>query len=494
MSADVLAPDFDVIVLLAKLGVVPRRLTADSRSVEKGDAFAAFPGERADGRAFIGDAVGRGAGAVLFEPGDFRWNPEWQAARLGVHELKSKLGAIADVIYDRPSQALWVVGVTGTNGKTSCAQWIAQCLDACGRRAAVLGTLGNGLVDALSPAQYTTPDAARVHELLARFRAAGAQAVAMEVSSHGLDQGRVNAVAFDLALFTNLTRDHLDYHGTMRAYGAAKEKLFAWPTLSTAVINADDMFGARLLETARAGGRSALSYGFAGADIMATAMATNATGIALSVATPWGKGEVQTRLLGGFNGANLLGVLGVLLASDVPFNDALDALSRVLPPAGRMQLLGGEGEPRVVVDYAHSPDALAKVLQALRPAVAPSRELVCVFGCGGDRDKGKRPDMGAIAGEFADRIVVTTDNPRSEDPAAIASAIVHGIRNTTNRRWIVMPDRDEAIRAAIADARPGDVVLIAGKGHEDYQERNGRREHFSDAEVARSAIKARGTA
>ncbi len=494
MSADVLTPEFDVVALLAKLGVFPRRLTADSRAVEKGDAFAAYPGERVDGRAFIGDAVDRGAGAVLFEPRDFRWSPEWRAAHLGVHELRAKLGAIADVIYGRPSNALWVVGVTGTNGKTSCAQWIAQCFDTCGRRAAVLGTLGNGLVGALAPTQHTTPDAARVHELLAHFRAAGAEAVAMEVSSHGLDQGRVNAVAFDVALFTNLTRDHLDYHGTMSAYGAAKEKLFAWPTLRTSVINSDDMFGARLVDIAKAGGHSVLTYGFGNADVKAVAMATNATGIALSVATPWGKGDVQTGLVGAFNGANLLGVLGVLLASGVRFNAALDALTHVVPPAGRMQLLGGNGEPRVVVDYAHSPDALAKVLEALRPAVAAGHELMCVFGCGGDRDKGKRPVMGAIAGELADRVIVTTDNPRTEDPAEIASAVVHGIRNTTNRRWTVTLDRGVAIRTAVAEAKPGDVVLIAGKGHEDYQERDGVREHFSDAEVAREALAARSAA
>jgi UDP-N-acetylmuramoyl-L-alanyl-D-glutamate--2,6-diaminopimelate ligase len=487
---DSLAADFDVVELLARLGVVPRRLIADSRRVETGDAFAAFPGERSDGRSFIGDAIGRGAAAVLFELADFRWSPEWRTARLGVTGLKMKLGAIADVLYGRPSDALWMVGVTGTNGKTSCAQWIAQSFDRCGRRAAVLGTLGNGLIGALTPAQHTTPDAASVHEMLARYRAEGAQAVAMEVSSHGLDQGRVNAVAFDVALFTNLTRDHLDYHGTMAAYGAAKEKLFAWPTLQTAVLNIDDPFGARLFETIAASGRNALSYGFRGADVTATAMATNATGIALSVATPWGKGDVQTRLVGAFNAANLLGVLAVLLASEVPLAEALVALADLAAPAGRMQLLGGGDQPRVVVDYAHSPDALAKVLEALRPAVAPARELACVFGCGGDRDKGKRPVMGGIAGELADRVVVTTDNPRSEDPADIASAIVHGIRNTTNRRWSVILDRDTAIRAAIADARPGDVVLIAGKGHEDYQERNGTRTHFSDAEVAASALAA----
>jgi len=484
------SPQVDVAALLARLGAVPTRITADSRQVRPGDAFAAFPGAQADGRAFIADAIRGGATAVLWDAPGFRWNSAWTVANQAVEGLNAKLGAIADVVYGHPSQSLWMVGVTGTNGKTSCSQWVAQCLDAYGRRAAVLGTLGNGLVGALEPAQHTTPDAALVHEMLARFKAAGASAVAMEVSSHGLDQGRVNAVAFDIALFTNLTRDHLDYHGTMAAYGAAKAKLFAWPGLRACVINADDPFGQSLIDATRARGGRVLTYGFAGADIAATAFGATATGILVSVTTPWGRGEVRASLVGAFNAANLLGVLGVLLASDVPLDAALRALARIEPPPGRMQRLGGESLPLVVVDYAHSPDALQKVLTALRPAVGRSRELVCVFGCGGDRDKGKRPEMGRIAGQLADRVVVTSDNPRTEDPSEIASAVVHGIRDTTNRRWSVELDRAEAIRAAIAGARRGDVVLVAGKGHEDYQERNGIRLHFSDARVAAAALAA----
>ncbi len=489
-----LAPELDVTALLGRLGTAPRRITADSRQVRVGDAFAAYPGEKADGRHFIADAVARGAGAVLWEALGFHWSPELKLPNQAVENLKAKLGAIADYIFASPSKALWMVGVTGTNGKTSCSQWIARCLDACGRRAAVVGTLGNGFVGALEPAQNTTPDAAIVHEMLARLKAAGAQAVAMEVSSHGLDQGRVNAVAFDVALFTNLTRDHLDYHGTMAAYGAAKAKLFQWPGLSACVINVDDPFGERLVENARGRGQRVLSYGFANADIVATRLVHGASGIALSVATPWGHGELETSLVGDFNAANLLGVLGVLLASDVPLDAALAALSTVEPPPGRMQRLGGGAAPLVVVDYAHSPDALDKVLTALRPAVAGGGRLVCVFGCGGDRDAGKRPEMGRVAARLAARVVVTSDNPRSEDPAAIASAIVHGIRDTGNRHWTVDLDRAAAIAAAIRDAVPGDVVLIAGKGHEAYQERNGVREPFSDVAVAAAAIAGRGAA
>jgi UDP-N-acetylmuramoyl-L-alanyl-D-glutamate--2,6-diaminopimelate ligase len=480
--------EFDVAALLARLGAKPRRITADSRQVRTGDAFAAVSGTRSDGRAFIADALARGAGAVLWEPQGFAWSGDWKAAQVPVENLKGKLGAIADFIFGSPSQALWVVGVTGTNGKTSCSHWIARCLDLCGQRAAVLGTLGNGLVGALEPATHTTPDAAQLHEMLARYKGAGARSIAMEVSSHGLDQGRVNGVAFDVALFTNLTRDHLDYHGTMAAYGAAKARLFAWPGLHACVVNADDTFGQSLADGARARGRKVLTYGLANADVAATGMSGTGRGIALSVATPWGRGELQTGLVGAFNASNLLGCLAVLLASDIALADALAALSTMEAPPGRMQRLGGGSKPLVVVDYAHTADALEKVLTALRPMIAEGASLVCVFGCGGDRDAGKRPEMGRIASSLADRVIVTSDNPRSEDPAAIASAIVHGIRETGNRHWIVDLDRATAIDAAIDGARLGDVVLIAGKGHEDYQEANGTRMHFSDVEVAAAAL------
>jgi UDP-N-acetylmuramoyl-L-alanyl-D-glutamate--2,6-diaminopimelate ligase len=485
--------DFDVAALLSRWSARPHRITADSRQVAAGDAFAAFPGMKADGRSFIADALARGAGAVFWEPEGFQWNPEWRAAQLPVDGLQAKLGIIADFIYGSPSQALWTIGVTGTNGKTSCSRWIAQCLDRCGRRAAIIGTLGNGLVGVEEPATLTTPDAALLQEMLARYKKAGALAVAMEVSSHGLDQGRVNGVAFDLALFTNLSRDHLDYHGTMAAYGAAKAKLFEWPGLQARVVNADDAFGQSLADSARARGHKVLTYGLANADVAATGIATASDGLALSVATPWGRGELRTKLVGAFNASNVLGCLAALLASEVALPDALEALAAVEAPPGRMQRLGGHDAPLVVVDYAHSPDALEKVLRALRPAVAEGRELICVFGCGGDRDAGKRPEMGRVAATLADRVIVTTDNPRSEDPAAIASAIVHGVRETNNRRWTVDLDRATAINAAISGARTGDVVLVAGKGHEEYQETNGVRTPFSDAEAATAALARRGS-
>jgi UDP-N-acetylmuramoyl-L-alanyl-D-glutamate--2,6-diaminopimelate ligase len=483
-------PGADVPALLAKLRAFPRRITADSRRIEPGVAFAAYPGTHADGRKFVPDAIARGATAVLWESSGFAWDRGWQVPHLPVEGLQQRLGAIADFIYGSPSQALWVIGVTGTNGKTSCTHWIAHALDACGRRAGILGTLGNGLIGGLAPATHTTPDAPALHELLQQFKTAGAKAVVMEVSSHGLDQGRVGGIKFDVALFTNLTRDHLDYHQTMAAYGQAKAKLFTWPGLRTAVLNADDPFGQSLIDSARARGARLLSYGLAAADIAATEIRVTAGGIALKVNTPWGKAEFASPMVGTFNAQNLLGVLGVMLASDVGIDVATAALARLQPPTGRMQRLGGADRPLVIVDYAHTPDALEKVLTALRPAVADLRELICVFGCGGDRDAGKRPEMGHIAARFADRIVVTSDNPRSEDPSAIANAVARGVRDEGNRRWTIEVDRGDAIRNAIGAAKAGDVVLVAGKGHETYQERDGVRTPFSDVDVAAAALSA----
>ena len=482
------APDAETAALLSKLAVPITRITSDSRRVRPGDVFAAYRGSHQDGRRFIADAIGRGAGAIVWDVEGFSWNREWKLPHLPVDHLQTRLGIIADVVYGHPSRELWVVGVTGTNGKTSCAHWIAAGLDAAGRRAAVLGTLGSGLWGSLEPATHTTPDAAELQELLREVRTKGAEVVAMEVSSHGLDQGRVNGVAFDVALFTNLSRDHLDYHGTMAAYGAAKARLFAWPGLRVGVVNADDPFGQSLIDAARAKGRKVLTYGFGTADIVGGRLTATNAGLAFAVETPWGRGEIYSRLVGAFNAANLLGVLGVMLVSGVSLETALGFLAGVDAPPGRMQRLGGELAPLVVIDYAHTPDALDKVLTSLRSAVVGRGELVCVFGCGGDRDRGKRPEMGRVAARLADRVIVTSDNPRSEDPGTIASDIVHGIRDTGNRRYAVELDRASAIATAIGEAKVGDVVVLAGKGHEPYQERAGVQYPFLDADHAARAL------
>ena len=467
-------------------------ITADSRRVARRMAFAAYPGGTHDGRAFIDDALARGASAVVFESRGFAWNARADVAHAGVENLKASVGVIASSIYGHPSQGLWMIGVTGTNGKTSCAHFIAHALSQCGRRTAIVGTLGNGFVDALEPSANTTPDACELQQSLAAWRRAGAAAVAMEVSSHGLDQARVHGTSFDVALFTNLTRDHLDYHGSMEAYGEAKARLFAWPGLRTAVVNVGDPFGRRIAERAHGRGVRVVTYGAHDADIAAIDVDVRDAATRITFRTPQGRGSLSTHLAGAFNVQNLQGVLGVLLASAVPLDDALAAMSTLTAPSGRMERLGGGTAPLVVVDYAHTPDALSQVLGAMRPAVRTGGRLVCVFGAGGDRDRGKRAPMGEAAGRLADRVVVTSDNPRSEDPAAIAAAVVEGLRRAA-ADFAVELDRGRAIEQAIDDARAGDVVVIAGKGHEDYQETNGRRVPFSDVRcVARVLAHRRG--
>ena len=476
---------------LAAEGAMIGELASDSRRCAPGVAFFAYPGESADGRAHIADAIGRGATAVLWEEQGFSWRAEWRVPNHGVHGLKQRAGLLAHEFYGRPSQSLWTCGITGTNGKTSCSQWIAALLGSRGIKCGVIGTLGSGFPGALGALANTTPGAIELHRILKRMLVEGAQAAAMEVSSHGLSQGRVNGVAFDCALFTNLSRDHLDYHGTMAAYGAAKARLFAWPGLRVGVVNADDPFGQSLIDAARTKGRKVLTYGFGAADIVGGRLTATKAGLAFAVETPWGRGEIYSRLVGAFNAANLLGVLGVLLVSGVALESALGFLATADAPPGRMQRLGGEAAPLVIVDYAHTPDALDKVLTSLRSAVVSPGELVCVFGCGGDRDRGKRPEMGRVAARLADRVIVTSDNPRSEDPGAIASDIVHGIRDTGNRRYAVELDRARAIATAIGEAKVGDVVLLAGKGHEPYQERAGVRQPFLDADHAAQALAVR---
>jgi UDP-N-acetylmuramoyl-L-alanyl-D-glutamate--2,6-diaminopimelate ligase len=470
--------------VLAQLGVPITRLTTDSRRVRPGDTFAACPGERTDGRQFIAQAVAAGAASVLWEASGFRWNPSWQVPNLGVAGLRARLGALAAHVYGDASRRMWVVGVTGTNGKTSCSHWIAQCLNRLRRPTAVVGTLGAGFPNVLMPATHTTPDAVELQEQLADWLARGARCVSMEVSSHGLEQGRVNGVAFAAALFTNFSRDHLDYHGTMERYAAAKARLFQRPELGHAVVNLDDPFGARLAASIDRTRVQVLGYGFGKGEIAGHRLDLSQRGLRLEIETPWGPGRISSSLLGAFNASNLLGVLGVLVAAGMQLEEATESLSHVRPPAGRMQMLRAAGRPLVVVDYAHTPDALHKVLETLRPLVPAGARLWCVFGCGGDRDPGKRPLMGEIATRLADRAVVTSDNPRSESPRAIIDAVIAG----AHPNYHVVEDRATAILHAIRDAGPEDIVLIAGKGHETYQEIADVRLPFSDAEVARSAL------
>jgi UDP-N-acetylmuramoyl-L-alanyl-D-glutamate--2,6-diaminopimelate ligase len=461
-------------------------LSANSRDIAPGDVFLAFPGAVHDGRHYLHQARAAGAGAILLEAEGYEGSPPADLPHLPVLGLRAMVAELARQWYGDPSASLWMTGVTGTNGKTSIAHWLAQALDATGKRSAVLGTLGNGLVGALSPSSHTTPDCVRLQRLLATYRAAGARAAVMEVSSHGLDQGRVQGVHFDVAILSNLSRDHLDYHGDMESYAQAKAKLFGWPGLKWAVLNLDDALGLALYRRLQGADVERLGYGFGTGELRGSRLDLSDRGIRMTVATPWGQGEIASPLLGEFNAYNLLAVLGGLLAAGVGFEDALAQLGQLKPVAGRMQTLrlGAEG-PTVVVDYAHTPDALEKSLRALRPLTAG--RLWCVFGTGGGRDRGKRPLMGGIAAALADAVVVTSDNPRNEDPAEIVADILAGM--PPGQTAIV--DRAEAIRWAIVSAGPQDVVLIAGKGHEDYQEMRGVRQPFSDLEVARAALQER---
>jgi UDP-N-acetylmuramoyl-L-alanyl-D-glutamate--2,6-diaminopimelate ligase len=466
------------------LGVRPTGVQIDSRKVGPGDLFLAYPGERHDGRQFIAAAAAAGACAVLWERDGYEWDPSLRVPNLAVTRLRDHASFIAGRFYGEPSKHLWVTGVTGTNGKTSCTHWIAQSLSSLGRPTAVIGTLGCGFPGAVDPTPNTTPDPVLLQARLHALRAQGASAVAMEVSSHGLEQGRVNGIAFDVALFTNLTRDHLDYHGSMRAYAEAKARLFAWPGLRHAVVNLDDDFGARLAARIDRTSVNVIGYGLGKGEIAGHKLDLSAKGLKLEITTPWGAGSLASPLLGAFNAHNLLGVLGVLVTSDVALDDALGALARLQPVRGRMQTLRVEGAPLVVVDYAHSPDALEKALDTLRALLPGGARLHCVFGCGGDRDPGKRPLMGEIGTRLADRCIITSDNPRSEDPRAIIDQIIAG----AHASYRVEEDRATAILRALSDATPQDVVLIAGKGHETYQEIGGQRLPFDDIEVAREVI------
>jgi UDP-N-acetylmuramoyl-L-alanyl-D-glutamate--2,6-diaminopimelate ligase len=500
--------------LTAGFAAVPAGLevsdvTLDSRAAGPGALFLACRGRGRHGAEFAAEALARGARAVLYEP--FAGAQELVEAGVRglardrggastdvfvapVAQLSRHAGIIADRFFGRPSEVLTVAGITGTNGKTTCAWLLAQALSHCHRPAAYMGTLGFGFPGALADTEHTTADAVSVHRRLAAMRALGAEVVSMEVSSHALDQDRVGGVRFHTAAFTNLTRDHLDYHGTMAAYAEAKARLFAWPGLALRVINVDDEFGARLAAqlsaaqlviTTRGGAAPAVPSG--ARIVRAVHVAAAASGLALEVDSSWGAAKLNLPLVGEFNADNALTVLAVLLAWDIPLAEAAAALESCRAAPGRMEAVTGRGAaPLVIVDYAHTPDALAKGLRAAR--LHCRGRLRVVFGCGGDRDPGKRPMMGRIAAELADELVVTDDNPRSESNEQIVRQILTGIPDGVAAR--VEHDRALAIRATIGRSGPQDVVLIAGKGHEEYQIYGSERRPFSDRSVARAALEA----
>jgi UDP-N-acetylmuramoyl-L-alanyl-D-glutamate--2,6-diaminopimelate ligase len=477
-------------------GLVVGDVTLDSRAATPGTLFLACRGRTHHGMRFAAEAVARGARAVLYEA-DLVAGENLPALAPGtfvaaVPELTERAGVIADRFFGAPSRDLTVAGITGTNGKTTCAWLLAQALQQCRGPAAYMGTLGFGMPPSLTPTVHTTPDAVSVHRQLAALRDLGAECVGMEVSSHALDQSRVNGVRFHTAAFTNLTRDHLDYHGTMEAYAAAKARLFAWPGLAHRIINVDDAFGlklaaqqsaARLIVTARSVPASAIAPEVA--YVRAVQVTAEQSGLSLEIESSWGAAGFAVRLVGEFNVDNVLTVLAVLLAWDIPLERAARALARVRAASGRMEMLGGRGRtPLAIVDYAHTPDALAKALRAAR--LHCRGQLRVVFGCGGDRDAGKRPQMGAVAAELADDIIVTDDNPRTEDPARIVADILAGITRPTPH--MTEHDRALAIRIALERCDADDVALIAGKGHEDYQIQGTTRRAFSDQAVVSAEL------
>ncbi len=460
-------------------------LALDSRAVGKGDAFIALRGGNRHGLEFLGQAIAAGAGAVLWDPDEGRTPDAVPDGVVGVPvpALRSRLGEIADRCYGAPSSRLAVAGVTGTNGKTTCAWLLAGAASSAARRSAYLGTLGSGFPPKLATSALTTPDVVTLHRQLRALADAGATHVAMEVSSHALDQRRVDGVRLRVAAFCNLSRDHLDYHSSVERYTAAKQRLFRLPGLEHAVINTGDPVGARFaaalasgvaLTSVTVGGERPVTQRF----IHVAQVDAAADGIALVIDGHFGRRRLQSRLVGEFNAENLAITLGMLLAWGIDVDEALTALARGTAPPGRMEGFRLASGSLAVVDYAHTPDALAKVLTALRAHTA-GRVLV-VFGCGGERDTGKRALMGAAAERLADRVIVTDDNPRGEDPDRIVGMILSGFKVPAG--VLVERDRSLAIRAALAEAGPRDVVLIAGKGHEDYQLIGAERRHWSDRE------------
>ena len=477
-----------IVSQLDGLGVKRQRMTVDSRAVSAGDVFIAIPGSSADGRDFVASALAHGAAAVLCE-GSSANEKRDDTRVIIVENLSTHLGEIADQFYGRPSASIRVIGITGTNGKTSIANWLAQAFSALDVSCGAIGTLGVSLGAKTWSTRNTTPDAAHVQTILRDLKHAGALAVAMEVSSHALELHRVTGTRFDAVVFTNLTQDHLDFHGTMEGYGAAKAKLFTDYPARHRIINADDEFGSQLIAKKLP---HTLSYGLDHGDVRGDVVLMNANGMQLSISFAGKTSSVETRLIGRFNVYNLLAVAATLLASDAALDRVASILSTLTAAPGRMQRVHTATEavePSVYVDYAHTPDALAKALDTVRET--RPQALTVVFGCGGDRDRSKRPLMGKIAADRADHVYVTSDNPRSEKPSAILDEIVAGVdmakRNALNP--IVL--RRDAIQQAIKTANEKDAILIAGKGHETYQEINGIRHPFSDVDEALLALAAR---
>jgi UDP-N-acetylmuramoyl-L-alanyl-D-glutamate--2,6-diaminopimelate ligase len=491
---------------LGKLGVSIERLVTDSREVLPGDTFLAISGARTDARKLIPQAILAGANAVIWESNNFSWNPSWQVPSLGISGLREKAGYIADCVYGHPSERLCVAGFTGTNGKTSCSHWFSQAMNVLHKKTAVMGTLGSGFANELKASTNTTPDPVMLQKNLALFLQHGATHVAMEVSSHGIEQGRLNGTTISVAILTNLSRDHLDYHKSMDAYAESKARLFFWPGLKCAVLNLDDVLGVELFQQLAPKSVQIIGYSFRKDAVKGCSgrcsivygcnTRVDLHGMSLEIEYQGERLALSVDLVGKFNAVNLLAVTAALLACGIPFADAVNALRFVKSIPGRMEKFGGGEYPTAIVDYAHTPDALEKVLSTLldmlhmqttaeQDHVRKAGRLLCVIGCGGERDRGKRQLIGEVAMRFADEVIFTSDNPRSEDPREIIQDMIGTL---DNKNLQIEINRELAIYQAISSASAGDIVLIAGKGHETYQEINGQKIPFSDAQTVQQVL------
>ena len=471
-------------------------LTMDSRLIQPGNIFVALEGAQEHGLAYAHAAVNKGATVVLCDRQFDQYCQQMISALLtrvvcvAVANLREHLGEIASRFYGAVSKDLFVVGITGTDGKTSVSHFVAQALQDAKHPSAVIGTIGNGLLNQLQSASHTTPDVLEVHRLLAQLHADGATQVAMEVSSHGLHQNRVDAVDFDVAVLTNLGRDHLDYHGDLQAYREAKRRLFERPELRAVVLNLDDDFGRELAADLQGRveiwGYTQLNHAAPdGVKLLhATQVRAHGGGLDMHLQTPAGEADVQLSVMGTFNAANVLATLAVMLYRGIAFSDAIQRLHKLKTVPGRMEICRVANKPLAVIDYAHTPQALASVLTSLR-AHCQGR-LICVFGCGGDRDRGKRPLMAAAAEQLADSVIVTDDNPRTENAVAISDDIFAGFARPD--AVTLIHDRESAIVRALLQARVDDIVLIAGKGHEDYQIIGTSKRPFSDMQVVKKVL------
>ena len=468
-------------------------MTLDSRSVQAGALFVSVA-KNADSRLnYLQQAVNQGAAVILTEALNDITQQEKSllsqadVSHYAIEDLANKVSHIAARFYDYPSNKIKVLAVTGTNGKTSVSHFIAQALSELNFTPAIIGTLGVGQLGQLVDTGMTTPDPILLQATLAEFVEQGVSHVVMEASSHALDQNRLASVAVDVAIFTNLSRDHLDYHKTMDAYGRAKQRLFEFESLSHAVVNQDDQFGQQLLDVLTEQSLTVLSYG-PQATLTINDVQCDLSGLTIDLSYQQQQAHIQCALLGRFNSENVAATAGALLALDVSFNDMTKAVVSIAAVDGRMQSVHQNNQPHVVVDYAHTPDALNKVLLSLRQHVAVNGQLWCVFGCGGDRDTGKRPLMGSVAEQNADHVVLTADNPRSESNQAIVNDILAGM--TESESAYIEHDRGRAIHYAVSSATAKDLVLVAGKGHENYQDINGVKSPFSDIEASLKALKA----